>query len=176
MGITESKKAQAVSALRQCAIEHEKDVTYTFNIRVSDLCNDIADYVEELQKENSKLKWQLNEVIEDNDYYQKENGELSNSVIELEKENEELKAQNKDLCESLDIMNNRESELLEQIEKMKKNCLDVMRVQRNNLTDNYMAGMYNGMVVIYNSCFLKGDESEKEYCSKNEHNKWELSE
>lgn len=76
MGITESKKAQAVSALRQCAIEHEKDVTYTLNIRVSDLCNDIADYVEELQKENSELKWQLNEVIEDNDYYQKENEEL----------------------------------------------------------------------------------------------------
>lgn len=63
-----------------------------------------------------------------------------------------------------------------QIKKMKENCLDVMRIQGNNLTDDYMAGMYNGMVVVYNSCFLKGDELAKNYCAKNEHNKWEKAE
>ena len=62
MGMTESKKAEAVGALRQCAKEHEKDFTYTFNIRVSDLCNDIADYLEELQKENAELKEQIEKM------------------------------------------------------------------------------------------------------------------
>ena len=36
------------------------------------------------------------------------------------------------------------AELKAQNEKMKENCLDVMRVQGSNLTDDYMAGMYNG--------------------------------
>lgn len=58
----ESIKAQAVGALRQCAKEHEKDFTPTFNIRVSDLCNYIADYVEELQKENEERKAQIEKM------------------------------------------------------------------------------------------------------------------
>lgn len=52
-----------------------------------------------------------------------------------------------------------------------------MNVQGINLSDNYMAGMYNGMVVIYNSCFLDtANELEKSYCSKNKNGKWELAE
>ncbi len=62
MGITDSIKAQAVSALRQCAREHEKDITPTFHIRVSDLCNDVAEYVEKLQKENAELKAQIEKM------------------------------------------------------------------------------------------------------------------
>lgn len=84
--------------------------------------------------------------------------EMFDYFIKLEKENEQLKKE------------------VERFKKMKKNCLDVMRVQGSNLTDDYMAGMYNGMVVVYNSCFLKDDEIEKSYCSKNEYNKWELAE
>lgn len=62
--MTDSKKAQAVGALRKCAKEHEKDFTPTFNIRVSDLCSDVADYLEELKKENGELKEKL-DVFED---------------------------------------------------------------------------------------------------------------
>lgn len=76
----------------------------------------------------------------------------------------------------VELLEKENADLKAQIEKMKKNCLDVMRVQGNNLTDDYMAGMYNGMVVVYNSCFLKGNELEKNYCSKNEYGKWELAE
>lgn len=97
-------------------------------------------------------------------------------MITIRKKNAELEKDK----EYLDKVNNEQTEVIlklnEQIEKMKKSCLDVMRVQGNNLTDDYMAGMYNGMVVIYNSCFLKSDEFEKDYCSKNEHNKWESAE
>lgn len=56
--MTEAKKVYVVGALRKCAKEHEKDVTYTGNVIVSNLCNDVADYVEELQVENAVLKEQ----------------------------------------------------------------------------------------------------------------------
>ena len=99
-------------------------------------------------------------------------------IEELEKENAELNAKlNHTLCVECTREYLKEiGTLKEQIEKMKKNCLEVMRVQESNLTDNYMAGMYNGMVTVYNSCFLTDNELEKSYCSKNEYNKWELPE
>ena len=81
-----------------------------------------------------------------------------------------------DYCPHLKKLEKENAGLKAQIERMKENCLDVMRVQGSNLTDNYMAGMYNGMVVVYNSCFLKDNEIEKSYCSKNEYNKWECVE
>lgn len=107
MGLTESKKSQAVGALRKCAKEHEKDFTPTFNIRVSDLCSDVADYLEELQKENEELKafeshWE--EIEEDAKVIAKENEELNrdktelvNSVTELKNKVAELENQNKKL-------------------------------------------------------------------------------
>ena len=67
------------------------------------------------------------------------------------------------------------AELEAQIERMKNNCLDLMRVQSFNLTDDYMAGMYNGMAVVYNSCFLDYSEKKGEgYSHKNNFNKWVL--
>ena len=60
---------------------------------------------------------------------------------------------------------------------MKNNCLDLMRVQSFNLAADYMAGMYNGMAVVYNSCFLDDFEKEgKGYCHKNNFDKWEVEE
>lgn len=80
----------------------------------------------------------------------------------------------KESAKDIEVLTKENAELKAQNEKMKKNCLDVMRVQGINLTDDYMAGMYNGMVVIYNSCFLDTvNELEKSYCSKNENGKWE---
>ena len=43
-----------INALRKCAKEHEKDFTGTGCIRVSDLCNDTADLLESLEKEEEK--------------------------------------------------------------------------------------------------------------------------
>lgn len=105
----------------------------------------------------------------------------------LEKENEsnelalnegkeiiaELEGQNKILTKRILELQKTCGTLTDRVEKMKKNCLDVMRVQEDSLTDDYMAGMYNGMVVVYNSCFLKDNELAKSCCSKNEYNKWE---
>lgn len=60
--MTEAKKVQAVGALRKCAKEHEKDVTYTGNVIVTNMCNDVADYVEELQAENAELKERIEKM------------------------------------------------------------------------------------------------------------------
>lgn len=40
-----------INALRQCAKEHDNDRTPTFNIRVSDLCRDTANLLEEVNQE-----------------------------------------------------------------------------------------------------------------------------
>lgn len=40
-----------INALRKCAKEHENDFVPTFNIRVTDLCNDTAKLLEELEQE-----------------------------------------------------------------------------------------------------------------------------
>lgn len=101
-----------------------------------------------LLKEIELLKTEQKDILEDNDYWQ-------DMFSKSDKENAELKAQ---------------------IEKMKQSCLGVMKVQANNLCNDYNAGIYNGMVIIYNSCFLdEKNELEKDFCSKNK-NKWELAE
>lgn len=46
MTITKDNLHQAIAALRQCAKENENSRTDTGAIRVSDLCNDVADYLE----------------------------------------------------------------------------------------------------------------------------------
>lgn len=148
MGMTESKKAQAVSALRQCAKEHEKDFTYTFCIRVSDLCNDIADYIEELQKENAELSNSVTELTntktelenkvteleKEIDYYKSREchwDEIEEDAKRIAEENEKLKKDK----EWLDNTNNEQTEVIlklqAQIKKMKccRNCKHFNQVE-----------------------------------------------
>ena len=54
-----------ISALRQCAKEHKKDITPTFQIRVSDLCNDTANLLENDVIEREKVKNLIKIAIED---------------------------------------------------------------------------------------------------------------
>ena len=49
MEITRENIGQAINALRKCAEEHKKDVTPTFGIVVSSICNDVADYLEKIK-------------------------------------------------------------------------------------------------------------------------------
>ena len=56
MKITDNNLHQAIAALRQCAKENEGNVTDTGAIRVSDLCNDVADYLEK-SANNGKKVW-----------------------------------------------------------------------------------------------------------------------
>ena len=60
MEITRNNLNQAIAALRQCAKENKDRATDTGNIRVSDLCNDVATY---LEKEWESIK-QASEEIE----------------------------------------------------------------------------------------------------------------
>jgi hypothetical protein len=53
MEITKDNLHQAIAALRQCAKENENSNTDTGAIRVSDLCNDVANYLES-QKDAEK--------------------------------------------------------------------------------------------------------------------------
>ena len=46
MTITKENLHQAIAALRQCAKENENRQTDTGAVRVTDLCNDVADYLE----------------------------------------------------------------------------------------------------------------------------------
>ena len=51
MEITKQNLNQAIAALRQCANENRNTFTITGAIRLSDLCNDVADYLEKEDKE-----------------------------------------------------------------------------------------------------------------------------
>ena len=46
-----------INALRKCAKEHDNDRTPTFNIRVSDLCRDTANLLEEVEQEPKTGHW-----------------------------------------------------------------------------------------------------------------------
>lgn len=48
MKITKENLHQAIAALRQCAKENENRQTDTGAVRVTDLCSDVADYLERL--------------------------------------------------------------------------------------------------------------------------------
>ncbi len=50
MEITKDNLQQAIAALRQCAIENQDNITDTGNIRISDLCSDVANYLEKQPK------------------------------------------------------------------------------------------------------------------------------
>ena len=46
-----------INALRQCAKEHENDITPFAYIRVSDLCKDTANLLETLEQKSRKWRW-----------------------------------------------------------------------------------------------------------------------
>lgn len=50
MKITKENIGQAIYALRQCAKEHEKETVSTFGIVTFSICNDVADYLENIQR------------------------------------------------------------------------------------------------------------------------------
>ena len=58
-------KQKYINALRKCAKEHANDTTYTGHIRVSDLCRDTANLLEELEQEPKiKAKW-IDDKVDD---------------------------------------------------------------------------------------------------------------
>ena len=50
MEITKQNISQAIAALRQCANENRNKFISTGAIRISDLCDDVADYLEKKSK------------------------------------------------------------------------------------------------------------------------------
>ena len=50
-----------INALRNCAKEHENDITPFAHIRVSDLCRDTAKLLEELEQEPKRGHWYIDE-------------------------------------------------------------------------------------------------------------------
>lgn len=132
--MTASKKAQAVGALRKCAKEHEKDFTSTFNIRVSDLCSDVADYLEELEKENAELKAQIESdnlaFNESNEIIAELKGKLNERThfysTELRKANEQIeKMKNVGNCKhSMKCAKWNEKQLNLGLMKFCQNCKD----------------------------------------------------
>ena len=51
MEITKQNLRQAIAALRQCANENRKRIISTGTIRISDLCDDVADYLEKEEQQ-----------------------------------------------------------------------------------------------------------------------------
>lgn len=43
----------------------------------------LCERISELEKENKQFKWEFNEVVKDNDYYQKENKELKAQIEKM---------------------------------------------------------------------------------------------
>lgn len=50
MKITQKNLNKAIKALRQCSKENKNNFTDTGKIRISDLCDDVADFLEEEYK------------------------------------------------------------------------------------------------------------------------------
>ena len=61
-------------------------------------------------------------------------------------------------------------------EKFIKSVEELMAIQSKSISnDDYMAGMYNGMVCVFNVLQDLLGKPQKEYCSYNkEEKKWEL--
>lgn len=71
--------SQYIRALRRCAKEHEKDNTPTFNIRVSDLCNDTADLLESIFED---IKAEISEYKDDKVIHAEQN-EMIDIVLDI---------------------------------------------------------------------------------------------
>ena len=83
-----------ISALRQCAKEHENDKLFTGQISVPDLCNDTAKLLENDVIERSKIDKAIEEIEKQTpEYYGYENQKATQfflekqSVIEIIKRN-----------------------------------------------------------------------------------------
>ena len=50
-----------INALKKCAMEHRRDFTPTFNIIVSDLCDDTASFLEKIKIQNELQSMKQNE-------------------------------------------------------------------------------------------------------------------
>lgn len=59
-----------IKALKQCAKEHKNDITPTFQIRVSDLCEDTAKLLENDVIERSKINKAIEEMERDSTRYE----------------------------------------------------------------------------------------------------------
>ena len=62
MEITKSNLNQAIVALRQCAKENENRNINTGHIRISDLCNDVATYLEKEWKSIEAASKELEKI------------------------------------------------------------------------------------------------------------------
>lgn len=123
--------------------------------------------IEENNSKETKMTDKLRELL--NDVRTVEGKGIisnTNSFDELQMEIEKLDSINKQ--QSVQI-----EELEESIKRMKNNCIDLMKVQSTSISDDYMAGMYNGMAAIHNSFFV---DDIKRYCHKNSDGKWEIIE
>ncbi len=56
MEITKETQHKAIAALRQCAKENENKPADTGAVRVTDLCRDVADYLEKLEADEHPAK------------------------------------------------------------------------------------------------------------------------
>lgn len=63
MEITKSNLHTAIAALRQCAKENKNKNYSTGSIRVSDLCDDVADFLEKIKNVDDFLEKVKNEQI-----------------------------------------------------------------------------------------------------------------
>lgn len=64
MKITFENLQQAIAALRQCAKENNGRQTDTGAIRVTDLCNDVADYLQRLADDKKHNIWLIDIQLE----------------------------------------------------------------------------------------------------------------
>ena len=62
MEITKNNLKQAISALRQCAKENEGRNIDTHKIRISDLCNDVASYLEKEWENIESMREEIEEM------------------------------------------------------------------------------------------------------------------
>ena len=60
--ITKNNLSQAIGALRQCAKENENKTTDTGCIRISDLCNDVATYLEKELEDMKQCAKELEQI------------------------------------------------------------------------------------------------------------------
>jgi hypothetical protein len=112
MTITKGNLHQAIAALRQCAKENENGRTDTGAIRVSDLCSDVADYLEGLPADdNPALTWEdmmrIHRHIKDTmnfHLYELQNGVEGQQKVYQNVLDRFLKEKNEDRCREEELI------------------------------------------------------------------------
>ena len=84
-----SKYDKYINALRKCAKEHEKEITFTGYIIVSDLCRDTANLLEEVKQESTtdvldKIKADIETVIQEETVVNMNGGEYEHIESKLD--------------------------------------------------------------------------------------------